>query len=401
MSVTPVTDPRDNPTDEFIAEIRGRFPVEAELDRLLVRKMKKRPDPPYEQITLEDMVERLERMIAAKVGAGVTVSRPNWLTGGASKVQMQFDLVYSEGEVPSETLVIRMDPSEASNTTSRGREAELITLFRGLLPVPEVRWLDEDGTWFPEPALIYTYVSGVSKPTNRSSGEVIGLGTDFGPDLRAKLVPQFFEALATIHTLDVSGREFRTLEVPEQGSVESARLQLNRARRVWEEDRIVDYPLLDVAANWLENNLPVLDRVSVVHGDFRSGNFLFDEKSGQVTAWLDWERGYIGDRHRDLTWMTMREKGHYSDDGKTYFVCGLVPLDEFNDRYEEATGLPVVKENMKFYQILNCLQVITTTMATSQRVAKLGKSHQDVLLSRLRGIGPVASSELIDLLEGE
>jgi len=85
---------------------------------------------------------------------------------------------------------------------------------------------------------------------------------------------------------------------------------------------------MEIAANWLERNLPKVDHVSVVHGDYRSGNFLFDERSGQFTAWLDWERGHLGDRHRDLAWSTQPFLGHYSDDGKTYYVCGLIPQDD-------------------------------------------------------------------------
>jgi len=157
---------------------------------------------------------------------------------------------------------------------------------------------------------------------------------------------------------------------------------------------------MDVAANWLERELPVLDRVSVVHGDFRSGNFLFDEASGHITAWLDWERGHLGDRHRDLAWMTQREKGHLGEDGKTYYVCGLIPLDEFYERYERASGLRVDPDRLTWYRVLNCYQIITTVMATAYRVAKLGKSHQDVLLTRLKGIAPVIAHELSELLEG-
>jgi aminoglycoside phosphotransferase (APT) family kinase protein len=192
---------------------------------------------------------------------------------------------------------------------------------------------------------------------------------------------------------------FTSMDLPSIGTTECARWQLNRARRVWEEDRGEDYPLMDVAANWLERNLPMLDRVSVVHGDYRSGNFLFDEDSGRITAWLDWERGHLGDRHRDLAWMTMREKGHLAEDGKTYLVCGLIPLEEFYERYTQVSGLTVDPQKLRWYRILNTFQVITTTMATMYRVAKLGKSHQDILLARLRAIAPIGAHELSQLLQ--
>jgi aminoglycoside phosphotransferase (APT) family kinase protein len=394
-------DIRDHPTPEFIADLRRRFPVDAESDRLLLRKMNRRAGPAYRHLTLDEMSDRLQKMLDEVIDGDFTVSGLRWLTGGASKIQMSFDLTWTDpGNGPSEQrLVIRMDPAEASNTTSREREVELLRLFDGVIAVPEVFWLDADARWFPEPALIYSYVAGVTRPRNATAGAVVGLGTNFGPALREVLAPQFLRDLATIHTTDVNGMSFKTMDVPELGSTESARSQLNRARRVWEEDRGEDFPLMDAAACWLEGELPVLDQVSVVHGDFRSGNFLFDEQSGAITAWLDWERGLIGDRHRDLAWMTQREKGHFSADGQTYYVCGLIPLDEFYERYEEASGLPVNQRTLKFYRVLNCFQIITTVTATAYRVAKLGKSHQDVLLARIKAVGPVVAEELIALLE--
>jgi len=159
------------------------------------------------------------------------------------------------------------------------------------------------------------------------------------------------------------------------------------------------FPLVEVAFNWLERNLPVLDHISVIHGDFRSGNFLFDEATGQINAWLDWERGHLGDRHRDLAWMTEATMGHFGEDGKTYYVCGLIPLDEFFARYEEASGLKVDPARMLFYRILNSVQIFSdSVVATGYRVARLGKSHQDILSSRVKGMGPVVSRQLAQLL---
>ncbi|MEJ8851238.1 phosphotransferase family protein [Variovorax rhizosphaerae] len=370
---------------------------------MLTRKMQRRSGPPYRQVSLEQMTRWLHAMLSANITGDFTVREPKWLTGGASKVQVAFVL---DWDAPgrgacSDHLVIRMDPSEASNTTSRVREAELLDAFQDLLPVPTILWIDREARWFPEPAIIYTFVHGVAKPRSGSAGQVVGLGTNFGPRLRQLLAPQFLRDLAIIHTADIDSMHFESMELPSVGSQEAARWQLNRARRVWEEDRGEDYPLMDVAANWLERNLPVLDRASIVHGDFRSGNFLFDEASGNITAWLDWERGHLGDRHRDLAWMTQREKGHLAEDGKTYLVCGLIPLEEFYERYEKASGLTVDPQRLRWYRVLNCFQVVTTTMATMYRVAKLGKSHQDILLARLKAIAPIGAHELCELLEGD
>ena len=391
---------RDNPPAAFIREMSRRYPTEAETDALFVRKMQRRSGPPYKRPTLEELASCLRNMLGTLLAEPFEISEPTWFTGGVSKIQMGFTLDWTDPQKGRrrQRLVVRMDPAEGSNTTSRLREYELLKAFGGTVPVPEVFWLDPDARWFPEPALIYAFVPGVTKPRATTTGKVSGLGTAFGPELRQILAPQFLAHLAAIHTFDYRGQTLTSLDVPAAGSTQSALWQLNRARRVWEEDRGEDVPLMEVAANWLERNLPALDTTSVVHGDFRSGNFLFDEATGKINAWLDWERAHLGDRHRDLAWMTQLAMGHYSEDGKTYYVCGLIPAGEFYQRYEQASGLKVDPDRLAYYKILNCYQIIGSVIATAYRVARLGKSHQDILLARVKGMAPTIYNELAGLL---
>ena len=391
----------DQPTPDLIARMRAGFQTERETDELLTRKMQRRSGPPYRRHTLAELTDFLRAMLTHEIGGGFEITYQGWFTGGVSKIQMGFTLTWTDPQQGRrrERLVVRMDPSESLNVTSRAREFELIQLFEGRLPVPKVYWLDPDGRFFPEPALIYAFAEGVTKPRQTATGKVSGLGTVFGPRLRGLLAPQFMTHLAAIHTLEVGGRRFQALDMPETGTSMAMRWQLDRARRVWEEDRAEDCPLLEVAVNWLERNLPVLDRVSVVHGDFRSGNFLFDEATGHINAWLDWERGHLGDRHRDLAWMTQPPMGHFDEDGKTYYVCGLIPLDRFYEEYERTSGLSVDPKRLAWWRILNACQILVSTLATNYRVARLGKSHQDILLTRVRGVAPSVALDLAHLLQ--
>ncbi len=394
-------DLRDDPPPAFVEQLRATYPTEAEVDHTLTRKMRRRGQGPYRRPSMPELARSLDALLTHELnGATFAVRDLHWFTGGVSKVQIGFTLERArpDGSTGSEHLVVRMDPAEGSNATSRAREFELLKLMDGVIPVPETFFLDAEGSYFPEPALIYAYADGVTKPRVATTGRISGLGTNFGPHYRELLAPQYLRHLAAVHTLDVTGREFSTLQVPEVGTTQSARLQVNHALRTWEEDRGEDNPLVDLAASWLQDHLPVLDVASVVHGDFRSGNFLFDEDSGRINAWLDWERGHIGDRHRDLAWSTMPGMGHYGDDGR-YYVCGLVPLEEFYDRYTAASGLPVHPETLRFYGILNSVAILVSTMASNYRIARLGRSHQDILLSRVEGMAPVTSRALAGLLE--
>ena len=381
---------RDAPDEGFIARMKSRFPTEREFDKMLTRKARQRSLPRRTATTLNDFAIRLDAFLRDHVQGQFEVSRLRWMSGGGSKIQLAFSLDWNDPESgrTRTDLVIRMEPQESLNATSRLRESQLLRAFAGTLPVPRVYWVDDEGQWFPEPSLIYAFAHGVSKPT-AIEGRVGGVASDFGSRLRPLLGPQFVDHLAAIHSFDFGMSDLGAFDVPKIDTTESALWQLNRARRVWEEDRGEDLPLLEIASNWLERNLPTLDRVSVLHGDYRSGNFLFDEPTGKITAWLDWERGYLGDRHRDLAWITIPQFGHYTDDagdGTTYLVSGLVPLKEFYARYEAASGLKVDMAKLRYYRILNNYQLVASTLGTAYRVARLGRSHQDVLLTWIEGV---------------
>ena len=378
---------RDAPDQALIEAMRKRYPTEREFDAMLTRRSVRRAMPRRGAVTLDEFRGCLESYLRDKVTRDFEIQELRWMSGGGSKIQLAFRLDWSDPKRGrcSERLVARLEPQESLSATSRRREAQLIDALQGVVPVPEVRWVDDEGRWFPEPTLIYTFAQGVTKPSG-DGGRVSGVGSAFDARLREQLGTQFIEHLARIHTLDPATRTFDAFDVPRVGSTETALWQLNRARRIWVEDRTEEMPLMAVASAWLERHLPVLDRASVLHGDYRAGNFLFDEAGGRITAWLDWERGYIGDRHRDLAWITLPMFGRYGDDGRTLLVSGLVPLDEFYRRYEAASGLAVDRERLRYYRILNNYQLIASTLGTAQRVARLGRSHQDVLLSWIEGV---------------
>ena len=401
MSVMSRPDTRDAPTPEFIAALRRRYPIEPEIDRLLTRKMERRGRPSHSMVSLEALSASLAALLADTLDDKFEIADPCWLAGGASKLQMRFTLRWNEPAAGPTTsdLVVRMEPSESINASSRLREFELLRALHGTVPVPRVYWVDPDAKWFVEPALIYAYAHGVAKPTAAVAGGVSGIGTNFGPRLRKLLAPQFVEHLARIHTFEHEHSSLDSFSRPPIDSPESAQMQINRTLRVWEEDRGEEFALMDVAANWLARNVPLLDRASVIHGDYRAGNFLFDEASGQVTAVLDWERAYIGDRHRDLAWSTARVIGHMAEDGKTYLICGLMPIEEFHDRYQQSSGLKIDPVKLQFYEVLNRYQQVTTVLGTAYRVVRLSKSHQNIVVARLQTAAYLLAEELRSALE--
>lgn len=115
------------------------------------------------------------------------------------------------------------------------------------------------------------------------------------------------DALAELHSLDVSTGDASTLGRPE-GYLER---QVERFASLWPKVSRRTMPEVDRLAGWLRDHLPVSSRASVVHGDFRIGNIMFRaEGPPTVQAILDWEMATLGDPLADLGYFVAT----YADD---------------------------------------------------------------------------------------
>ena len=392
------------PVDEIIAQIRGRYPTEAEIDRVLTTKMQRRQrGESYQGIALERLVDGTQRLIADRLGSPVRIANARWLSGGASKLQMVFDLNWSGpegGERRAESLVLRMEPASSVTESSRWREFEVIQAIEGVIPAPRAYFVDAEGSFLPYPAMIYGFATGTAKPSY-DAGKVSGLGQNYGPELRARLAPQFVGLLAKLHTLDIASQPgLRHFERPQVGSNASVIRQVNSIRRIWEEDRVEEEPVMEIVYRWLVRNAPPLDHVSIVHGDYRSGNFLFDEKEGNITAWLDWEGATLGDRHQDLTYAAMPSFAHIAEDGTTFLASGMMSPEELYQAYEKASGLSVDPARLTYFNIYNRYLIATLTLAASARASRSRGTHQDVLVNFVVGVGYPALADLGEYFRG-
>src|SRR3954468_7364992 len=111
----------DDPPAELIEEMRRRYPTERETDAQLVRKLQRRGTGPYAPVSLGELVAGLRAMLAETIDGDFGVSNARWFTGGASKIQMGFDLTW-QGR--TDRMMLRMDPAESHNATSKLREFE-------------------------------------------------------------------------------------------------------------------------------------------------------------------------------------------------------------------------------------------------------------------------------------
>ena len=184
--------------------------------------------------------------------------------------------------------------------------------------------------------------------------------TAFDPDFR--LIPEerereslgrdFIRNIALIHQADWRklGLSFLGDPGPGEGSSLSQVLY-------WEEviskAGFRNHPVVAYATNWLKDNLVSNDRVTIVHGDYRTGNYI--TRDGRIAAVIDWEMVHLGDPIEDISYII---GSAWRSARPLSWVSHLMPQEEFFARYEEESGIRIDQEKVKYYHVFTDYKAI-------------------------------------------
>ena len=373
-------------------------PVEASVQAALEAKMSRRGVVVHESPVLSVIGDRLDTFLAKHIAGEFTVSGLGRLPGGASKEQFQFTLDWTQdGTRRHERMVLRMDPPASMVETARSREFEVLRALEGVVPVPRVFWVAEDPAELGAPAMICGWVEGVASPAEGSK-TASGLGQTYGPRLRPLLAGQFVSYLADLHRFDWSASELPSLDRPEPNTPQAVEWRLASWDRAWAQDSFEAHPTIMLTREWLWEHRPAVDHLSIVHGDYRNGNFLFDEQTGQITALLDWELTYLGDRHHDLAYAMMEGWGQRDPETGVFYCSALISREDMIAQYEQRSGLAVDLERLEYYTVLNLYWAAVALIATGPRNAHERMTHLDVMQNFLSGLGSYFINDLNDLV---
>lgn len=360
--------------------------------RLLDRRRNSHDPEPYRAALISEVTAMLGSYFAGQA-PGAAVSGVRRVGGGASKEQFIFTLTDDGVATP---YLLRMDPRLAVTETDRQREYDLLTAMSGVVPVPETAWIDPLGEHFPQPAAIMRVVRGVTKPSS-AKVKVSGLGTWLGPDFRDRLKDQFLDHLVAIHAYDWRSKPVPGFAVPDADPKQAARWIYNYWRELMEIDGGTQRPIESLTQQWLAANLPDTTELVMVHGDYRTGNYLFDEETCEITALLDWELARIGDFHEDLAWVLARIFGTFDDEG-TFRASDLFEREDFITEYEKRSGRTVNRTVLHFYEVMSSWKCYIICAANSLAAARSQHNHQDVLLTFLAGATPLFADDLVQML---
>ncbi len=399
---TPTLVNRSAPTEQWIADVRARYTVERSVDEVFTRKLRRRLEPGQHTMDFSGLEGRLLSFLRNETSQqDLTIANLQRLPGGASKEQFVFDLNWraEAGDAETRRLMIRMDPSESVVETHRLREYQVLRAMWGEVPVPEVLWIDANGDKLGHPALIAGFIEGsVKPPAEPGAGQKIsGVGMYFNPSLRAALAHQFVDTLATIHAVDWRSKELSTFDIPPPASTRANQTAIGLWERAWNEDTLSAHPVMERALIWLKENMPTVETPVIVHGDYRSGNFMFSDQL-IINAIFDWELAYLGDYHDDLAWASLKIFGGNDETGNL-LASSLLSTEDFLARYELTSGRKVDAKKLFYYRVFSYYKMSVITAATSLRVAHGRRTHLDAMMNLASGLGYVCLAELNKLLD--
>lgn len=303
--------------------------------------------PPSE--ATHELVGLLEAALAAEWGRPVTVSGLSRFHGGAARETWRFTAEAGDGPVG---LVARRDPGSSLITTSREVEFHVLRRAHGAgLPVPEPLFLDRSGSRLGTPGFVMREVPG-GRATSVFEPDPYG-------DARAETGHDIFTAIGRLHAL-----------VPDADDKAALPLMPAPARLAhWKAElaahALRPEPVALAAIRWLEAHLPAPSGpLAIVHGDFRSGNFLVDSAS-RLLVLLDWEMAHLGDPMEDLAWAMDPMWGHDAPG----LVAGTLPPEAAIAAWERASGRRFAHDAWDWWRLFAAVQGLAIWVSSAHEVA--------------------------------
>ena len=298
--------------------------------------------------------ERLAMFLGERNGAATTIEKLKRFTVGFSWLTYGFVARWQSGGIEqTRQLILRIGPPNGIFGPYRSSpEFYVLQALHGSgIPVPEVYWYSDETELFGAPFLICEHVAG-DAPVPWVAPE-----NDFTDAERENLASQFVRALVAMHNFDWRGTKIAETCAPvtEQGA---AQAQIDFWNDMLRKSKLRQYPQVAWALAWLRERQPVAPKISIIHGDFRIGNFL--EQDGRITSILDWELVHLGDPMEDLGFICLR-----TFRGGTPYMCRLLTREDLYARYEEYGGCKVVPEDVNYYEVLNNFKLVAIHAAAA------------------------------------
>lgn len=190
------------------------------------------------------------------------------------------------------------------------------------------------------------------------------------PDMRHQVSLALIDALAGLHAIDIEAAGLTHLGKP-HGFVER---QVRGWTDRWNRSKTSDVPDMDALAQWLVESLPPNpDRPTIVHGDFKLDNLMFDASDRpRPVAVFDWEMAALGDPLVDVGILLAYWAANASSRRDTLTTVTTLPgwltSRELVDRYAERSGRDL--SALKFFEVFALFKVAVVIQQIYHRFVK-------------------------------
>jgi aminoglycoside phosphotransferase (APT) family kinase protein len=333
---------------------------------------------------LNDLRGRVRDHLVAQIGPAVEVKALERLPGGACQDNFKADLVLPAGPMAGERrFVLRADaPSSLPRSIRRADEFPIInTAAAGGVRTPVARWLAQD---LVRPGSTSYFLDWVE-------GEAVGRRIVSSPKLenaRKHLAEECARELARIHAI-TPGTNPGLMAQPPPADPALAAID---GMRTMIDTLPEPHPALELALRWLQEHAPSRREVTLVHGDFRTGNLMVSPRG--LEAVLDWEFAQWSAPEEDLAWLCVRDWRF----GKLDLpVGGFADRSSFYAAYERESGRTLDRSALLFWEVAGNVRWATGSLYQGERY--LSGAQDDIELVAIARRAVEMEYEALRLME--
>jgi aminoglycoside phosphotransferase (APT) family kinase protein len=147
--------------------------------------------------------------------------------------------------------------------------------------------------------------------------------------------------------------------------------QIDRWSKQYRASETKEIAAMDRLIAWLPTSVPVQERTTIVHGDYRIDNMIFHPVEPRVTAVLDWELSTIGDPLADFTYLLMQwalpSDGRSGIGNLDLSALGIPTQIEATEIYCKRTGRTGIPA-LEWYFAYNLFRLSAISQGIAKRV---------------------------------